>query len=66
MISKVEKRKNSLYCKNCTTVTAEVWLFKYDSGKFSKELHVCPVCNEVIKITEKELTGQEDLTPANN
>ncbi len=66
MISKVEKRKNSVYCKNCKTVPAEVWILKYDSGKFSKELHVCPTCNEVIKITEKELTGQEDLTPANN
>ncbi len=65
MISKVEKRKNSETCKQCKLVPAEVWIIRYNSGKYSKELHVCPACNEIIKITEKELTGQEDLTLAN-
>lgn len=65
MISKVEKRKNSEFCKQCKIVPAEVWILKYDSGSFCKELHVCPTCNEVIKITEKKLSGQEDLSIVN-
>jgi len=65
MISKVEKRKNSENCKKCNLTPAEVWILRYDSGNYSKELHVCPTCNEIIKITEKELADQEDLTLAN-
>lgn len=65
MISEVKKKQIDITCPHCGEKSNEAWIMTYQSKSYNRVIYMCVYCKEVIKITEEDLSENQQLIYTN-